>query len=94
VTIKVIFNDSRTVTLGFLSSHLQELLCLFIPSIYLYPFFLTEINESADFEHIIFGLQTVGDDVRTKRYQFNSLELTADLPADVVHAKLQSLWTI
>jgi hypothetical protein len=94
MTVKMILNNASTITLGLLSSYLQKLLHLLIPSKDLYAFVLAEIYKPADFKHVVFGLQTVGDDVRPKRNQFNPLELTAYLPTDVVHPKLQSLGTV
>lgn len=46
------------------------------------------MNELTDGEHIIFGLQCIGDDVGAKWNQFYAFEFAANLPADVVDAEL------
>jgi len=44
--------------------------------------------ELADFEHVILGLETIGNDVSAERNEFDAFELAANGPANIIDAEL------
>ena len=52
-------------------------------------FGVTEMDELVDWKHIVFVFEGVCDDMCAKWNQFNSLKVAANLPRDIIDAKLQ-----
>jgi DNA-directed RNA polymerase specialized sigma54-like protein len=88
MSIEVVMLDSIAITLSLLSSHFQELVHFLVPTMNLNPLLLSEEQKPANFEHVIFGLQTVSNNVRAKRNHLDSFEFIPYLPADVVNTEL------
>lgn len=92
--IKMIVFDSISIPVSLFSPHLQKLRHGFVPSVDEDPLLGSENQEPAYFEHVIFRLETVGDDMGPQRDEFDSFELVSDFPGNVVDSELDSGGTV
>lgn len=94
ISIKIIMFDPIPIPLSFLTSDFQKLTILLIPAIDKYLLLSTEDEELIYFEHMIFWLKTIWDDMCAQRNHFDAFELSACFPGDVVYSELKTLGTV
>ena len=82
--------DPSNIAFALFSSNLAKLINRVIPFVDKYPMFCAENEKFGYFKHMVLWLETVGDNMRAQRDQLDALELSADFPADVVYAELDS----
>ncbi len=86
--------DPLAIALSLFSPNFQKLRYFLIPSINMDSFSFAEVDKPTDFEHVIFRLEAICNDMRSQGNHFYSFELTAYLPTDVVNPELQPLWRV